>query len=99
MRSISVVLPLALPTTYSYSLPPALEERVCIGSRVVVQFGAKRYYTAIVSAVYAEAPRGKEQEKKLNPLPMWPMWSLSSCPISYAFGNGWHNITCARWVR
>lgn len=68
MRSISVVLPLALPTTYSYSLPPALEERVCIGSRVVVQFGAKRYYTAIVSAVYAEAPRGKEQEKKLKPI-------------------------------
>lgn len=63
MHSISVVLPLALPTTYSYSLPPALEERVCIGSRVVVQFGAKRYYTAIVSAVYAETPRGKEQEK------------------------------------
>ena len=67
MRTISVILPLALPTTYSYLLPPELEEKVGVGSRVVVQFGAKRYYTAIVSEVREEAP-AEVEERKLKPV-------------------------------
>ena len=67
MLTISVILPLALPTTYSYLLPPELEERVGVGSRVVVQFGAKRYYTAIVAEV-REAEPAEIEQRKLKPV-------------------------------
>ncbi len=68
MSTLSVILPLALPTTYSYLLPLELAERVGVGSRVVVQFGAKRYYTAIVSAVHEEELQDEAARKKLKPI-------------------------------
>ena len=45
---VDVVLPLPLADTYTYSIPERLSDRVRVGSRVVVPFGAKRTYTAIV---------------------------------------------------
>lgn len=47
----TILLPLATPQAYTYLLPEALAPQVSVGSRVVVQFGAKRYYTGIVTAL------------------------------------------------
>lgn len=47
-RLVDVLLPLALPGAYTYRLPDALTERVGTGSRVVVQFGPRKHYSAIV---------------------------------------------------
>ncbi len=47
----TILLPLATPQAYTYLLPEALASQVSVGSRVVVQFGAKRYYTGIVTAL------------------------------------------------
>lgn len=47
-RLVDVLLPLALPGAYTYCLPDALTERVGVGSRVVVQFGPRKHYSAIV---------------------------------------------------
>lgn len=51
-----VILPLPLYSTYTYSLPEEVSEGVATGSRVLVQFGRKKYYTGIVSRVHSEAP-------------------------------------------
>ena len=52
----TVLLPLALQGSFTYLLSPALADRVGVGSRVVVQFGPRRYYTAIGTAL-SETPR------------------------------------------
>ncbi|MBQ8968648.1 MAG: primosomal protein N' [Bacteroidaceae bacterium] len=48
---VDVVLPLPLAETYTYRLPEPLRGRVAVGSRLIVPFGAKKIYSAIVVAV------------------------------------------------
>ena len=45
---IDVVLPLPLAETYTYRLPESMRDRVRVGSRVIVPFGSKKIYSAIV---------------------------------------------------
>ena len=52
----SIILPLALSNSYTYIIPSELAGRVAIGSRVVVQFGVKHYYTGIVVRLHDENP-------------------------------------------
>jgi primosomal protein N' len=47
---------LPLPRCFTYSLPDEGAEEVQIGCRVVVPFGRKKYYTAIVRNVHHYAP-------------------------------------------
>ena len=49
-----VVLPLPLAETYTYRLPERLQDRVAVGSRLIVPFGSKKIYSAIVVRVYSE---------------------------------------------
>ncbi|MDD4107687.1 MAG: primosomal protein N' [Prolixibacteraceae bacterium] len=51
-----VLLPLSLDYTYTYKVPPELQDRIGIGQRVVVQFGRKKYYSAIVISLDADQP-------------------------------------------
>ena len=48
MKYAEVILPLPLRDSYTYCVPTDLESIVSIGSRVIVHFGKRRYYTAIV---------------------------------------------------
>ncbi|MBR1446058.1 MAG: primosomal protein N', partial [Alloprevotella sp.] len=43
-----VLLPLAVSGSYTYRIPPTLEARVAVGSRVVVPLGQRKFYTGIV---------------------------------------------------
>lgn len=45
------ILPLPLNTTFTYSVPPEMERDLQVGSRVLVQFGRRKHYTAIVASV------------------------------------------------
>lgn len=55
-----VILPLPLYGTFTYRIPPVLSGAVAPGCRVVVPFGKKKFYTAIVVAVGNVAPEGFE---------------------------------------
>ena len=55
-----VLLPLPLASTYTYSITDAMNNRVVVGSRVVVQFGMKKFYTGIVTAITHIKPEGFE---------------------------------------
>lgn len=55
-RYVDVILPLPLPKSFTYSLPDEYAEEVKIGCRVVVPFGRKKFYTAIVRNVHYCAP-------------------------------------------
>ena len=62
---VDVILPLPLAESYTYLIPEAEAEGVQAGSRVVVQFGAKRYYTALVVRKYTEVPQGGYEIKEV----------------------------------
>lgn len=51
-----VILPLPLHSCFTYSLPDKWADEVQTGCRVVVPFGRKKYYTAIVRNVHYCAP-------------------------------------------
>jgi len=59
-----VVLPLALPAPYyTYRVPPAMQKDISKGKRVLVQFGPRKIYTAIVIALHHHPPlSGKTKE-------------------------------------
>lgn len=55
-----VILPLPLKGTYTYQIPEELASGVMAGSRVMVQFGRKKFYTGIVRSVGPVAPPESE---------------------------------------
>lgn len=63
---VDVILPLPLAGSFTYLLPASCEAEVQTGSRVVVQFGAKRYYTAIVLRKHNDTPQGDYEVKEVS---------------------------------
>ncbi|MCM1153144.1 MAG: primosomal protein N' [Muribaculum sp.] len=55
-RYAEVILPLPLYTTFAYIVPDDMQADVAIGSRVLVQFGQKKFYTGIVAALSDRRP-------------------------------------------
>ena len=56
---VDVLLPLHLPGTYTYRVPREMNGEVAVGKRVVVQFGQKHMYSALVRRLHTEAPKWK----------------------------------------
>lgn len=59
-KFVDVILPLPLANYFTYSLPSEMGEQVKAGCRVIVPFGRKKFYTAIVVNVHYSAPEGYE---------------------------------------
>ncbi|MBK8610603.1 MAG: primosomal protein N' [Chitinophagaceae bacterium] len=51
-----IILPLALPTTYTYAIPPALLQKAIPGCRVEVVFGRQKKYAGIIKSVLDKEP-------------------------------------------
>lgn len=59
-KYVDVILPLPVASQYTYSLPLHLASSVQEGCRVVVSFGRKKFYTAIVTKIHDIVPEGYE---------------------------------------
>ena len=74
MRYADVILPLPLADSYTYLIPEEMEKAVIPGCRVIVHFGMKRYYTAIVLDVHNRTPKEDFEVKEifalLDPYPV-----------------------------
>lgn len=57
MKFVDVILPLPLGNTFTYAVPGEWTDLVQIGMRVIVPFGKKKMYTAIVSMIHSNAPK------------------------------------------
>ncbi len=68
MKYADVILPLPLENSYTYSIPPDLEQTVIPGCRVIVHFGKKRYYTAIVMDVHERGADSQYETKEIYAL-------------------------------
>ena len=55
-----VILPLPLNATFSYRIPEDMTSQAKVGSRVIVQFGSKKFYTGIIESISPIAPQGYE---------------------------------------
>lgn len=53
---VNVLLPLPVPGYFTYRVPFDLNKAVGIGKRVVVQFGAKKIYTALIQSITEDVP-------------------------------------------
>ena len=56
MKYIDVIVPLPLAATFTYSVPDEWADKIRIGMRVVIPFGKKKLYTAIVSILHTHQP-------------------------------------------
>lgn len=68
MKYADVILPLPLENSYTYRIPEDLEKAVIPGCRVVVHFGKRRYYTAIVMEVHERIPATAYETKEIYAL-------------------------------
>ncbi|MDE7109716.1 MAG: hypothetical protein K2O49_07115, partial [Muribaculaceae bacterium] len=55
-----ILLPLPIFSTFTYSVPPEMQDAIQAGSRVLVQFGKKKFYTGIVEFTHSIPPKGYE---------------------------------------
>jgi len=53
---VDVILPLAINNFYTYSVPPQLVSHIGAGSRVIVNFGKRKVYSAIVKRIHSHKP-------------------------------------------
>ncbi|HEY8387769.1 MAG TPA: primosomal protein N', partial [Parasegetibacter sp.] len=65
---IEVILPLALPTNYTWSVPPELQDKIVPGCRVEVGLGKNRKYAGLVKRIHFNKPGAFEPKDILNVL-------------------------------
>jgi primosomal protein N' (replication factor Y) len=51
-----VILPFPLQQLYTYSVPVNFRSQTKIGIRVIVQFGQKKNYTAVIANLHSNKP-------------------------------------------
>lgn len=70
-----VIIPLALPQNYTWSIPNSMQEGIMVGMRVEVMLGANKRYAGIIKKILADQP------KTFNPKPI--IGILDEVPIVY----------------
>ncbi len=68
-----IIIPLALPKNYTWSVPPDLEEQVKPGCRVEVNLGRNKRYAGIVKRLFRDKPAFVEPKEILNVLDAEPV--------------------------
>jgi primosomal protein N' (replication factor Y) (superfamily II helicase) len=67
-----IIVPLALPGTYTYSIPEPLQPKAAAGKRVVVSFGTQRLYSGIIVGLKNESsfPQTKDVLEIIDDAPV-----------------------------
>ncbi|MFZ4564360.1 MAG: replication restart helicase PriA, partial [Bacteroidales bacterium] len=78
-----VLLPLPVGATFTYRVPFEMNPHMKEGIRVVVQFGARKIYTALVTRIHEEVPKDRIPKYILSVLDELPILS----PVQFRFWN------------
>lgn len=73
MTYIDVIVPLPLQGVFTYSVPDSIEDEIEIGCRVIVQFGKRKYYTAIIHHIYKDKKIETEIKEIISVLDKYPI--------------------------
>lgn len=68
-----IIIPLAVPKTFTYAIPEEMLSQVVPGIRVEVSFGAKKRYAGIVKSLVTEKPSAFDPKPILNILDAEPV--------------------------
>jgi len=68
-----IIIPLAVPKTFTYAIPEEMQPVVTPGIRVEVNFGQKKRYAGIVKSVFPDKPAAFEPKPILNVLDSEPV--------------------------
>jgi len=85
MLFADVILPLPVPGMFTYLVPQEYSNHIAIGKRVVVQFGARKIYTALVGRLHNNQPELHKAKPVLE--------VLDEEPVVHP-----HNIEFWKWV-
>ena len=80
-KFVSVLLPLPLPGYFTYRVPEEFQADVTEGKRVVVPFGKKKIYTALVYELHSENPSSVEAKSIISVIDERPV----VFPIQFTF--------------
>ena len=77
-----VILPLPIAGYFTYNVPTELRDQVVPGARVIVQFGVKKFYSALVHEIHDRKPEGYNtkpiecmiDENPIIPVTCFPFW-------------------------
>lgn len=61
-----VILPLPLDYRFTYRVPAAFQARIKIGARVIVQFGKRKFFSALVYDLHQNQPTGEFEIKDID---------------------------------
>ncbi len=70
---VDVILPLPLHQKFTYSIPADMEGEIKPGCRVVVQFGARKYYTGLVMSLHKNKPQNFKTKPVTTLLDEYPV--------------------------
>jgi primosomal protein N' (replication factor Y) (superfamily II helicase) len=65
-KFVAVILPLPIKQLFTYQVPSELVNEASTGKRVIVQFGAKKIYSAIIAGVSEKAPEGYQTKEIIS---------------------------------
>ncbi len=58
-----IILPVPLPRLFTYEVPQDMIDILCVGARVVVPFGNKKFYSGVVFSIHDTAPTEYETKE------------------------------------
>ena len=76
-----VILPLPLAGYFTYEVPDELRDQVLPGARVIVQFGVKRFYSALVHHIHDKKPTEYQTKPIEYIIDTTPILPISSFPF------------------
>lgn len=53
---VDVIVPVSIPNLFTYRVPVELNDKICIGQRVIIPFGRNKLYTGIIRNIHETAP-------------------------------------------
>jgi len=68
-----VIIPLAIPKTYTYAIPAGMQQSAIPGVRVEVSFGRQKRYSGIIKSISAIGPKGFDPKPILQVLDPEPV--------------------------
>ncbi len=82
---VDVLLPLPVEEPFTYRVPEKWASEAKIGKRVIIQFGGKKFYSAVVTAIHSKKP-GNFTVKDIQSV-------LDDAPVVYP-----ENIKLWKWI-
>lgn len=73
MIYVDIIVPLPLRGTFTYKVPNSLSDKIEVGSRVIIQFGKKKFYTGLIYHIHEQAPASNDIKEVVSLLDERPI--------------------------